>query len=1091
MTTSHIPEQSGSRHGLVEGKEKEENSLVKQQKNHHDIQSSSTPDDPPREAVSRASRFRPDNTSPSHPVHLAEPSASALLYAADEHLEHHVRDAGLPCVSEDEDASTFALFGGPERVERESHFPPLEHRGERSPEHHHHHHDHDGLPTPVRCHTVLHEESEARDDDDDDDNAAPPHPHPHLQLPRRSPQRRGRVDLSPPPFPIKPPNAAAGAGGGGGGGGGEVGGAGATTGHQRSSSAPVKPLKSAFAAPKSPPLAYSSPSSETGRSGSGATSPSSAGMKKRARFEDEDGGLEGGGRGGRASGELSLMLGRGLGGLARSPFSGEDQEEGEAGFAEKTLIEGNDDGQDVDLPASSQDEVADDDDAGLEVGAGNPEIGRQISSDESVRDVLQAEVDDAADEFHEDAAMREDASMGERDSASGGDELRDDEERSLDLREDIVSPLQDPAYDQEGSDQEDEGPSAFALAEHDQATDDSRTRFFDDQGQLNADVELDHQSSELRPLASIDEGKATQRARLPFFSRPQKPANLRRLSDSQAERDLQNEGIVPRRASSMGDFNSLQGRSTLRPLPAKAAPAGVALTATSVHSAEQHKINPIYQHPNARWRHDIYDSRKPTRTEQTVYSGNTKYQVLWEEPPQSDTDSDTTLIMESSQTPQVVEPDSDSILAHISRSPSPMGKLRTKLAAWSWAKEQEELGMEDEEEEDEDEAGQGGGGVRAKATSQLMPAAGATCLLSTRRRSPIEDATGSEGPPAPPNTAKSGASSAQRSAPQTPFLECRDEGGQCGIRVEAPDAFDPDTGHTVESQGEFFDVDDVGERSEEEAGLVIGLGSSSSSSWSNAAAADMHRLLKPALSRVRSATLPSSPATTTTLDYLSFPATASSSRLPGPSLLSSSILQQQQQQHYHHNLANPSLSRHFSNLTQEEEDRFRTHRDSVDIHHRRLNNEEKMNTHLQATRDSFLITKSKYDARPRSHNPYLPLQQHQHPSSSLSSPTHIQYSRFGGLSPILDASPPSSETATTTTKQSGKAVPISSSASSKTPSGEVPVKVTVLEGEESSSEEDEPVESAAHPDEHVGCAICAVERPRWFEARQQRRKMQV
>ncbi|RMY17739.1 hypothetical protein D0866_13378 [Hortaea werneckii] len=1045
MTTSHIPEQSGSRHSLPgeEGGGGEEDSTVKKQKNHHDIRSSSTPDDPSREA-SRADPFSPDNTSPTHPVRLAEPSASALLHAADEYQEHHVRDAGLP-----------------------------RHRGERSPEHQHHHRHHDGPPTPVRRHTVLHEESEAHDDDD---NAAPPHP--HLQLPGRSPQRRGRIDLSPPPPPLKSPNASASVVGGGG--------EGATTGHQRSSSAPVKPLKSAFAAPKSPPLTCSSPSSETGGGGSGATSPSTAGTKKRARFEDEDRGLEGGVGVRRGRGELELMLGRGLGGPGRSLFLGEDQEEEEAGFAERTLIEEDDDGEDVDLPASSRDEGEVDDDARLEVGAGDPETVRQISSDESVRDVLQTEVDNAADEFHEDAAEREDASMGERDSASVEDDVRDDEEQSLDLRDDIVSPLQDPAYDQEGSDQEDEGTSGFALAEHDQATDNSRTRFFDDQDQLNDDVGLDHPTSQCRHFASIDEGKATQRARLPFFSRPEKPANTRRLSDSQAERDLQNDGIVPRRASSMGDFNSLYGRPTPRPLPAKAAPAGVALTATSVHPAEQHKINPIYQHPNARWRHDVYDSRKPTRTEQTVYSGGTKYQILWEEPPQSDTDSDTTLIMEENvETPQVVEPDSDSILAHISRSPSPMGKLRTKLAAWSWAKEQEELGMEDVE--DEGEVGQGGGG-RAKATSQLMPAAGATRLLSTRRRSPIEDATGSEGPPAPPNTVKSGASSAQRSAPQTPFLECRDEGGQCGIRVEAPDAFDPDTGHTVESQGEFFDVDDVGEEGEEEAGLVIGLGSSSSSSCSNAAADMQRRLLKPALSRVRSATLPP-PATTTTLDYLSFPATAtaSSSRLSGPSLLSSSVLQQQQQHQQHHNLANPCFSRHFSNLTQEEDDSFRTHRDSVDIHHRRLN-EEKMNTHLQATRDSFLITKSKYDARPRSHhNPYLPLQQHQHPSSSLSSPTHIQYSRFGGLSPILDASPPSSEA---TTKQSAKAVPISSSASSKTPSGEVPVKVTVLEGEESSSEEDEP-DSAAHPDEHVGCAICAVERPRWFEARQQRRKMQV
>ncbi|KAI7277492.1 hypothetical protein KC345_g6595 [Hortaea werneckii] len=767
------------------------------------------------------------------------------------------------------------------------------------------------------------------------------------------------------------------------------------------------------------------------------------------------------------------MLKKGLGASGRVGVLAEDTENEEAGFAADVLGEEDGGGEDGVLPLSPQDEVEDDDDdTGLEVGAADPEIvrPRELSSDESLRDVLQAEVDDAADGSQDDAAEREVASVGEQDSTSGEDAVRDDEHRDLDLG-DIVNPLEDPASDQERSDREYEWTSGFALAAHGQTTHDSTFGSFNNQDRSIVEVGLNHQSSsDLRPLVSMDEGKTTQRARLPFFALPLKPANIRRLSDSQAERDARDAHSVPRRASSMGDFNRLQGRSILRPLPAKAAPAGPALTATSVHPAEQPKIDPIYQHPNARWRHDVYDSRRPTRTEQTVYSGGTKYQILWEEPPQSDTDSDTTLIMEENlETPQVVEPDSDSILAHISRSPSPMGKVRTKLAAWSWAKEQEELGMEDED--DEDEVGQGGG--RGKATSHLMPAAGATCLLSARRRSPTDGSNGgSKGPIAPPNTEKSGASSAQRSAPQTPFLECRDEGGQCGIRVEEPDGFDPDTGHSVESQGEFLDAEDVGQEGEEEAGLVIGLGSLSD-------AADMQRLFKPALSRVRSATLPP-PATTatTTLDYLSFPATVSSPRLPGPSLSSSSILQQQQQQHHH--LVNPSFSRHFSNLTQEEEDRFKTRRDSVDIHHRRLN-EEKMNSHLQATRDSFLITKSKYDARLRSHNPYLQLQhQHQHLS-----PTHIQYSRFGGLSPILDASPPSSEaTTTTTTKQSVKAVPVSSA--SKNSSGEVPVKVTVLEGEE--SEEDEP--ESAHPDEHVGCAICAVERPRWFEANH-RRKMHV
>ncbi|KAI7172085.1 hypothetical protein KC343_g1778, partial [Hortaea werneckii] len=533
-------------------------------------------------------------------------------------------------------------------------------------------------------HTVLDEDPETQHDDD---NAAPPHP--HLQLPQQSPGRRGRVDVSPASSP-KPLNASAGGGGGGGVGGGTTGG------HQRSSSAPVKPLKSAFAAPKSPPLACSSPSSETGGNGSGATSPS-AGTKKRARFED-DGGLAG------AVGEV-FVLKRDLG-APPSVCSLEDNEE--VGFAEGVLGGASDDREDVGLSASPQVEVEDEDEgAKLGVGAGDHEIvrPREVSLDESLRDVLQAEVD-AADEIQEDAAEMENASMGEQDIASGEDALRDDEDRDPDFEDDIVDRLQDSASDREGSYQEDEENLRFPSAEYGQTTDNETGSVYN-QTPLNAEIGRHHQSSDIRPSASIDEGKATNRARLPFFARPLKPANIRRLSDSQAERDARDAHNIPRRASSMGDFNRLQGRSILRPLPAKAAPAGPALTATSVHPAEQPKINPIYQHPNARWRHDVYDSRRPTRTEQTVYSGGTKYQILWEEPPQSDTDSDTTLIMEENlETPQVFEPDSDSILGHISRSPSPMGKVRTKLAAWSWAKEQEELGMEDED--DEDEAGQGG-----------------------------------------------------------------------------------------------------------------------------------------------------------------------------------------------------------------------------------------------------------------------------------------------------------------------------------------------------------------------------------------------
>ncbi|KAI7619977.1 hypothetical protein KC343_g8526, partial [Hortaea werneckii] len=524
--------------------------------------------------------------------------------------------------------------------------------------------------TEVFRHTVLDEDPETHPDDD---NTAPPHP--QLQLPQRSSGRRGRVDVSPPAPPLKYLNTIS----GGAGGGGEAG----KGGHQRSSSAPVKPLKSAFAAPKSPPLTCSSPSSETGGSGSGATSPS-AGTKKRARFED-DGGLAG------AVGEV-FVLKRDLGDTPGALPLEESEEVVEGGFARDVLGEGDDSREDVVLSSSPQVEVEDDDD----VGTGDP--------------------------GPEDADEREDASMDEQDSASGENAVRDDKDRDSVLEDDIVDPLQDSASDREGSYQEDEENLRFPSAEYCQTTDNETGSVYN-QPPLNAEIGRHHQSSDIRPLASIDEDEATNRARLPFFARPLKPANIRRLSDSQAKRDSRDAHNIPRRVSSMGDFKRLQGRSILRPLPAKAAPAGPALTATSVHPAEQPKINPIYQHPNARWRHDVYDSRRPPRTEQTVYSGGTKYQILWEEPPQSDTDSDTTLIMkENLETPQVVEPDSDSILARISRSPSPMGKVRTKLAAWSWAKEQEELGMEDED--DEDGAGQGGG--RGKATSLLMPAAAAT-----------------------------------------------------------------------------------------------------------------------------------------------------------------------------------------------------------------------------------------------------------------------------------------------------------------------------------------------------------------------------
>ncbi|KAK5734778.1 hypothetical protein LTR17_008709 [Elasticomyces elasticus] len=83
--------------------------------------------------------------------------------------------------------------------------------------------------------------------------------------------------------------------------------------------------------------------------------------------------------------------------------------------------------------------------------------------------------------------------------------------------------------------------------------------------------------------------------------------------------------------------------------------------------------------------------------------------------------------------------------------------------------------------------------------------------------------------------------------------------------------------------------------------------------------------------------------------------------------------------------AGSSIPRLLSNLSAEDK-RFTRHRDSLDLNHDRIEREARMNQLLMTTQDSFVMAKLKYESK--------------YPHSTG------QFSRFGGLSPIADASPP-------------------------------------------------------------------------------------
>ncbi|EME41642.1 hypothetical protein DOTSEDRAFT_26788 [Dothistroma septosporum NZE10] len=93
--------------------------------------------------------------------------------------------------------------------------------------------------------------------------------------------------------------------------------------------------------------------------------------------------------------------------------------------------------------------------------------------------------------------------------------------------------------------------------------------------------------------------------------------------------------------------------------------------------------------------------------------------------------------------------------------------------------------------------------------------------------------------------------------------------------------------------------------------------------------------------------------------------------------------------------ASPSIPRQLSELSTGDL-RFRSHRDSVEITHGHLMRyqiEGKMNQHLMNSQDSFVLTKSKLKTREPAHR------------ASFAGPS-VYRVNVGGLSPILDASPP-------------------------------------------------------------------------------------
>lgn len=130
------------------------------------------------------------------------------------------------------------------------------------------------------------------------------------------------------------------------------------------------------------------------------------------------------------------------------------------------------------------------------------------------------------------------------------------------------------------------------------------------------------------------------------------------------------------------------------------------------------------------------------------------------------------------------------------------------------------------------------------------------------------------------------------------------------------------------------------------------------------------------------------------------------------------------------------LSRQLSTMA-EEESFLKTHRDSVDLAHERLDAERhtKPNPLLSAARDSMIISKQRFERYPRPH---------------VATEPRNCYVKPGGLSPILDASPPDAPSQFLDAEHQRKR--------------HVSRKTTP--------------EIGGHPERDCDCPICEVERPR-------------
>lgn len=405
----------------------------------------------------------------------------------------------------------------------------------------------------------------------------------------------------------------------------------------------------------------------------------------------------------------------------------------------------------------------------------------------------------------------------------------------------------------------------------------------------------------------------------------EQPASRRRVSDPEAR--LPFAPIArrpPRRSSSMNDFWPNKERIDLLPFAQKAEPAHCATTYWSVKAADSPKLHTVYEHPNVTHRHThTGPGEKLGGTAQTVCSGNSTYEMLWEDDPPTRSGSTVSLVHDADDR-DVTAGNESWEPARSAATLSPMGRVKHKLAAWSFARQQEQC--------DDD------------GDPQWVPLMAVDDNRALRRHSDSE-----EDPAAPPNTAKnSGVSSTKHSTPHV---------------------------HS-ENQSDNEDVEDLSPEPDPSAREHVGI---------------RHRV------RAHSAS-PSVP------------------RLSSPLL-------------------------HRTSSLSDTDERFRSHRDSVELSRCKLN-EGRVNNSLMSAQDSFYLTRSKYNAR--------------YPKTGAV--PVISFSRFGELEPILDASPPDAQ------KRSGRRL-MERATSSR----------AVVNADD------------VHPDEHVGCAIFEVDRPRWYGAHHGRR----